>query len=230
LDEPNPIPARGAYRRPYVSALRPWAEASWQDPGELVPAGIARRAGAFVFDAVVLSAVCYLPALWLPSRPAWALTYVGYILRLDVRTGSTLGSIDLANVPIVAGFVAAVAGSLTYFVLCETRMAGQSPGKQAFGIRVVPDGRRGPVAHGEALVRPVAFVATTLMLGASLVAILWDPRRRAWHDRISGTVVVRSTQRGSSESLAKPVVLSGLVTAVLALGISIAVLVRPLHP
>ena len=93
-----------------------------------------------------------------------------------------------------------------YFIIL-TVMYGQTPGKRALNIRVVDHGGNLPrprhvmyrelyrfaVVFFAVLVEgPLAltFVAVALLLMGHM-AVAYDPLRRAWHDRLGGTYVVR---------------------------------------
>jgi uncharacterized RDD family membrane protein YckC len=89
--------------------------------------------------------------------------------------------------PWLLGFVAML--SLAYAV-CFTGLTGQTPGKALLGLRVV--GRSGePPGHLRAAARAILGCAglAALMLGA--LPMFFDPARRALHDRLLRTRVVR---------------------------------------
>ena len=48
-----------------------------------------------------------------------------------------------------------------------------------------------PVRGADALVRGLASVFSTVVLGLGFLWIIRDPERQAWHDRIAGTYVVK---------------------------------------
>ncbi len=52
------------------------------------------------------------------------------------------------------------------------------------------DGR--PIDVGTALVRAIAALFSGLALGIGYFWIAWDPEKQGWHDKIAGTVVVRT--------------------------------------
>jgi uncharacterized RDD family membrane protein YckC len=72
-----------------------------------------------------------------------------------------------------------------------TGTTGQTVGKIATGLRVVDEEGRPPGA-ARALLRATVGVAGVLFFGAGLVPVLLDPERRALHDRLAGTRVVRA--------------------------------------
>jgi uncharacterized RDD family membrane protein YckC len=88
--------------------------------------------------------------------------------------------------PMLLFFLLMDAGYLVAF----TAAGGQTIGKMALGLRVVRDGDDS-VPVGTALARALGAIASTLCLGAGLLPALLHEDRRALHDRLSGTHVVR---------------------------------------
>src|SRR6185503_14106945 len=72
-----------------------------------------------------------------------------------------------------------------------TGTTGQTLGKMMFGLRVVDRAGR-PPGYLRALGRAACGTAGVLLAGAALVTVAFDPARRAVHDRLFGTRVVRS--------------------------------------
>ena len=73
--------------------------------------------------------------------------------------------------------------------------AGLSPGKRLLGMRVVSAGTGRPIGWGPAFLRQLVLglvTGLTLGVGALVLAAVAarDPRRRGWHDRAAGSVVV----------------------------------------
>lgn len=69
---------------------------------------------------------------------------------------------------------------------------GQTPGKMALGIKVVKvDGGSVP-GFGSAFLREViGKLLSGLLFALGYLWMLWDNKKQTWHDKISGTVVVR---------------------------------------
>ena len=70
---------------------------------------------------------------------------------------------------------------------------GVTPGMMPFGIRVVRDRDGGPIGWGSAFLRLIGYAIDTIVFGLP-IGFLWvffDKRRRAWHDLIGGTVVIK---------------------------------------
>jgi uncharacterized RDD family membrane protein YckC len=137
-------------------------------PPERPPAGFWLRFAAFMLDAMLLNVVI-MPVLLVAggaSRGAGAQGAIGILLAMAFLVALVFGYF--------AGFVA---------------WRGATPGKLAFGMRVVlADGR--PVDFGRALARHFCWGFSYLLLGLGFVAIAFDERKRALHDRMAGTRVV----------------------------------------
>jgi uncharacterized RDD family membrane protein YckC len=97
----------------------------------------------------------------------------------------------------------ALAAVTVPFMLREGEHAGQTLGKQLFGLRVVSD-ELGPVAAHRAVARELLVKAPfwtgsiSLLFVPALVNGVWsifDPERRGLQDRATGTRVVRAARR-----------------------------------
>ena len=71
-----------------------------------------------------------------------------------------------------------------------------TPGKMAISARVVDAETGAPLTVGQCIGRYLAYFASVLPLCLGLIWVAFDPRRQAWHDKLAGSVVVRSKQRG----------------------------------
>jgi uncharacterized RDD family membrane protein YckC len=71
-------------------------------------------------------------------------------------------------------------------------LAGQTPGMRFLSIRLMHDGSA-EITFGCAVRRVLALILALLPLGLGYLAILRDPRRRGWHDRMTGTEVIYDT-------------------------------------
>ena len=75
-----------------------------------------------------------------------------------------------------------------YFWLANA--LGGTAGKRVLGLKVASesDGRPIGLAHGG--IRFVVFLVGGVPLCLGWLSALWDPKHRAWHDRVAGAVVV----------------------------------------
>jgi uncharacterized RDD family membrane protein YckC len=88
--------------------------------------------------------------------------------------------------------VLAIFSGPLYYVLLEGRPEGQTLGKRAMGIRVVRKANGAPLGLGLSVARFLARFVNFLTLGFGLLWAAWDPLHQTFHDKIVGTLVVRS--------------------------------------
>jgi uncharacterized RDD family membrane protein YckC len=139
--------------------------------------GFFRRGIALMIDGFVLIVLSALMGL---------LAYVGYKVGLAAHQRSLAGP---AMVPLVSLFTAAASFlAMSYFVLFHGR-EGKTVGKWFLGLRVVGVGNQ-PIGYGRACLRWIAgVVLAPLLLG--FLWVLWSREKRAWHDYLAGTWVIR---------------------------------------
>jgi uncharacterized RDD family membrane protein YckC len=136
-----------------------------------VRAGLLRRLGAMLYDSLLLLALLMVAtALFLPLTGGEA---------LDARTRPVLAFAHRAVLLVlIVGF----------FGLFWTRR-GQTLGMASWRLRVErEDG--GLLDWGDTMRRLAWALVSLLPLGLGYLWILFDPQRRAWHDRLSRTRVV----------------------------------------
>ena len=102
-----------------------------------------------------------------------------------------LQSLGVLPVPPLAAFLILLNGG---YVVILTLAGGQTFGKMAFGVRVVDRAGR-PVTASVALVRALGYLVSVLPFGLGVVWMFFDAERRALHDRLAGTRVLRVTSR-----------------------------------
>ena len=69
---------------------------------------------------------------------------------------------------------------------------GATPGKSLLGLSVQTDEGETPIGFQRAVVRVVGYLVSALMLGLGFVMIAFSDDKRALHDRIAGTRVMRN--------------------------------------
>ncbi len=97
----------------------------------------------------------------------------------------------LPMIPLVAFLLMLNGGYLVLF----TAAGGQTIGKMATGIRVVPQDSRSALSRvpfGSAVVRAAAYLVSLLPAGLGFVPILFSTDGRTIHDRLSHTRVVKA--------------------------------------
>jgi uncharacterized RDD family membrane protein YckC len=137
----------------------------------LEPASVWRRLAAFCYDALLLTAlaVCFT------------------LLVLAVRLG--------AAVPPGSGWFPAALLALAMGFFCGFWVhGGQTLGMRAWRIRVVRDDG-GTLTWRIAALRFVAAFVAALPAGLGLWWSVFDAGKRSWHDRWTGTRVVRAPDK-----------------------------------
>jgi uncharacterized RDD family membrane protein YckC len=102
-------------------------------------------------------------------------------------TASTIGSRVWEAIGV------AVVVDLGYFSFLDGSRSGQTVGKMAMGIAVRDVESAGPLGAGRALLRRAFFFATyfgLILFVLNALSPLWDPRRRAWHDKLARSWVI----------------------------------------
>ena len=134
------------------------------------------------------------------ARDQAGVEYMGFWIRL---AASIIDSVILSIVQIILtsiglAFISIFVG-LIYGVLF-IGLRGQTPGKMALRIIVVDEHGNVPGIR-RAIIReiPGKFISTIFIL-LGYLWIIRDPRKRAWHDHMSGTFVIRK-QRDPTRSL-----------------------------
>jgi uncharacterized RDD family membrane protein YckC len=135
------------------------------------------------------------------ERPAYAgeraqaamldLALLGTMWALVVYFASRAAHVELLGLRPAWPYLAAYLGflGLTYAAYF-TGTTGQTLGKIALGLRVVDAGGR-PPGYVRAFLRAALGSAGVLLAGAALVPVFLDPARRALHDRLARTRVVK---------------------------------------
>jgi uncharacterized RDD family membrane protein YckC len=140
--------------------------------GDLAAAGIGARFLAAALDVTVLAAI--------------DLAVVYFTLQICGLTVDDFAIVP--KVPLVAFLIVLNGG---YFVAFTA--GGQTLGKMATGIRVVPNEPRGSVDLPHSIVRTAIWTILAIPAGLGLLTALLTRDRRALHDRCAGTRVVRAT-------------------------------------
>ena len=87
-----------------------------------------------------------------------------------------------------------ILAEVAYFVYFWSRPAGQTLGMKMFKLRVVKtDGS--PLTVGGAIVRYVGYIVDSIIFGLP-IGYIWaafDKDKQAWHDKMAGTYVIKSS-------------------------------------
>ena len=145
-----------------------------QDFSALQYVGFWLRAWASVIDTVLLILVI-APLLW-------AAYGADYFVATDVIFHGPLDFLLSWVFPVVAIILFWVYRSAT-------------PGKMVIGARIVDARTGGKPSTGQLVGRYFGYLVSTIPLCLGLIWVGIDSRKQGWHDKLAGTVVVR-TRKG----------------------------------
>ena len=110
---------------------------------------------------------------------------VGFVLGFAMRPTTSEGMFQLQMVSSAVGF----ALGLAYFVFFNGKF-GATPGKMICGLRILTaEGE--PIGYGRALGRYFATILSGLICAIGYIMAAFDDEKRALHDRICNTRVVK---------------------------------------
>jgi uncharacterized RDD family membrane protein YckC len=71
-----------------------------------------------------------------------------------------------------------------------------TPGKIALSVKIV-DAKTGnnPTVR-QSIIRYLGYYVSLIPLGLGFLWIAWDAKKQGWHDKMAGTVVIRSKNKG----------------------------------
>lgn len=69
-----------------------------------------------------------------------------------------------------------------------------TPGKMVMKLKVVDAKTGNKLSVGQAIGRYFAYIPAMLPLGLGLIWVGIDKKKQGWHDKLAGTVVIRSNQ------------------------------------
>ncbi len=140
----------------------------------ITPAGVLNYAGFWIrfaaqfIDGIILQASGFC---------------IGLVTGMALRGGDSASS-----APLVAGLIGFLTG-ISYMVFFNGRF-GATPGKMALKLKIVrPDGE--PITYMRALGRYFGQMVSSLTLCIGFMMAGWDEEKRALHDRICDTRVIR---------------------------------------
>ncbi|MBA1201764.1 RDD family protein [Pseudomonas capeferrum] len=155
--------------------------------GDFQPVGLGRRLAAVFYDFLLCT------ALLIVTTGVYKVVQMAVIGQERMRALTEAGALD--GDPLLSTLLLFVL--FGFFAKFWTH-GGQTLGMQVWGVRVQnADGSA--ISLWQALLRFVVGIASWLCFGLGFLWILWDKRKRGWHDIYSETELVRVPKRGSSK-------------------------------
>ena len=136
-------------------------------------AGFWIRFGAVLIDLVVMLIVFYIPLSFIYGEEYW------------VGDKFIYGFWD-----VMLGYVIPFVATIWFWL----RFLG-TPGKMATKLAIVDAATGQKMTTGQAIVRYFAYILSALPFGLGFIWVGIDKRKQGWHDKLSGTVVVRHTSK-----------------------------------
>jgi uncharacterized RDD family membrane protein YckC len=139
---------------------------------EVKYAGFWIRTGAAIIDTILIMLVTFplLVAIY-----GWAYFDAG-------KTGIVAGPADF-----VISWVLPAVAVIAFWIIKQA-----TPGKMAVSTKIV-DAESGKAAStGQLIGRYFAYFAATIPLGLGILWVAFDKKKQGWHDKLAGTVVVRT--------------------------------------
>jgi uncharacterized RDD family membrane protein YckC len=140
-------------------------------PGDIKYAGFWLRFGAFLIDSLILSVVIVIILLAIFGTRYLELEAKGETLWADI---------------LFQGVLPAVAAILFW------RYRGATPGKMLLSAKIVDADTLGPPSTGKLIGRYFAYLVSMFPMCLGFLWIAFDKRKQGWHDKLAGTVVVRT--------------------------------------
>jgi uncharacterized RDD family membrane protein YckC len=147
------------------------------NPDTVEYAGFWIRVGASIIDSILLMMIIY-PILY--AVYGWAGLDYGVAMR-------TTGFVD-----ILLTWILPVVAVIWFWTAKQA-----TPGKMLLSLRVVDAKTGGNLTVGQSIVRYVGYFVSAIPFGLGLIWVGIDSKKQGWHDKIAGTVVVRSKQPGT---------------------------------
>jgi len=153
-----------------------------------VPAGAGRRGLATLLDMALYCSLCALLATPVGRQFDWGAALGG----IDDFARTVSDHIWLAHASGILGLWVAL--WWCYFVV-GWGLLGATPGKWAMGLRIMDYRQHCPIGPARALLRLAAYCVSSVTLEWGHFLILIRTDRRALHDILAGTRVVRRTKQ-----------------------------------
>jgi uncharacterized RDD family membrane protein YckC len=145
-------------------------------PDEVEYAGFWIRVGAALIDSVLVLMVI-VPLL--VAIYGW-----GYF---GEQTSLVAGPADF-----LISWVAPAVAIIAFWLYRQA-----TPGKMVLSLRVVDATTGDTLSLGQSVGRYLGYYVSTIPLLMGLIWVAFDRRKQGWHDKLAGTVVIRSKARGT---------------------------------
>ena len=133
-------------------------------------AGFWVRVGATLIDTVIIMIVLMVPLSFIYGEQYW------------LGDQYIRGFWDL-----ILGYAVPIVATIWFWL----RFLG-TPGKMALKLKIVDAKTGNGLSLGQAIGRYFAYILSMLPFGLGFIWIGIDSRKQGWHDKLAGTVVIRT--------------------------------------
>ena len=146
-------------------------------PENVEYAGFWIRLGAYIIDSILMALIIY------------PLLYAIYGLA-----GADYSSAFNSNgfIPMLFIWVLPIVTVIWFWVKKQA-----TPGKMLFSLKVLDAKTGNSLTIGQSIARYLGYMIAGIPLGLGYIWAAFDSKKQGWHDKIAGTVVVRSKLRGT---------------------------------
>lgn len=159
--------------------------ASPQSSNQYQYAGFGRRLLAFWIDAIIL-----IPISFTVQKLMGAHTFDMF----EAQTLEQLKQMQQSQSSLIGlPAIVSIGLGIAYYLIMWVNFDGATPGKKLMAIKIIKD-------DGSKITYPVAFIryignilSGTVLLG--YLWIIWDKKKQGWHDKMAGTIVVKTDKQ-----------------------------------
>jgi len=164
-----------------------------EPPAGLKPAGFLRRLPATIIDMIVFCGACALLAYPVSRNIDWQIAVIDPSLFFDSLT-------DPGWITHAAGILGLWIALWWCYFTVGWGLLGATVGKWVLCLRIVDHRGRAPIGLSRAFLRLAAYSVSSVTLGMGHLLIVLRPDRRALHDLLAGTWVVRRRRASDSNA------------------------------
>lgn len=132
--------------------------------------GFWRRVGASIIDTMLILLITS-PVL-----------YFLYGASVFTEQAGTHGPLEF-----VISYIFPAVASITFWIYRSA-----TPGKMMLGLKIVDADSGGPCTTGQLIGRYLGYYVSILVAGLGFIWVAFDKRKQGWHDKLAGTLVIRS--------------------------------------
>jgi uncharacterized RDD family membrane protein YckC len=183
-DQPGPPGTRNHDHRPGQQPTEPLGGLAQPPPPASAAAGPPREALAGFWPRLVAAFLDWILIGILAAA-------IGELFGVEAPTPpSADGGVNVQFQPAPGPFILV---ELVYFTYFHATSAGQSIGNKIMGIRVLDADTGRSLPYARAFARALMSSLSALPCFLGFFWMLWEPRKRTWHDIVADSLVVRAS-------------------------------------